>query len=90
MAYSFTSPSRTSPSLATLVSGGMGTGEAQELVNANLTREYGGGMSKAELQDFDALINRLEASKMRQAGQTNRARQRDIAAGGLASMMANF
>jgi len=47
-------------------------------------------MSKAELQDFETLIGRLEGSKMRQAGQANRARQRDIMSGGLASMMTNF
>jgi hypothetical protein len=47
-------------------------------------------MSAAELQDFESLIGRLEGSKMRQAAQSNRARQRDTFAGGLASMMGNF
>jgi hypothetical protein len=47
-------------------------------------------MSAAELQDFEAPVGRLEASKMRQAAQGNRARQRDVFAGGLASMMGNF
>jgi hypothetical protein len=47
-------------------------------------------MSAAELQDFESLIGRLEGSKMRQAAQGNRARQRDVFAGGLASMMGNF
>jgi hypothetical protein len=47
-------------------------------------------MSRAELQDFETLIGRLEGSKMRQSAQANRARQRDVMAGGLASMMANF
>jgi hypothetical protein len=69
---------------------GMSELEAQQLVDAQLGREYGGGMSKAELQDFETLIGRLEGSKMRQAGQANRARQRDVMAGGLASMMTNF
>lgn len=68
----------------------MGSGEAQNLRNEIVNREYGGGMSKAELQDFDTLISRLEASKMKQAGQANRARQRDTFAGGLSSMMRNF
>jgi hypothetical protein len=53
-------------------------------------RKYGGGMSAAELQDFETLVGRLEGSKMRQAAQSNRARQRDVFAGGLASMMGNF
>ena len=47
-------------------------------------------MSRAELQDFETLIGRLEGSKMRQSAQGNRARQRDTFAGGLASMMGNF
>jgi hypothetical protein len=69
---------------------GMSDAEAQQLVDANLSRQYGGGMSAAELQDFESLIGRLEGSKMRQAAQSNRARQRDTFAGGLASMMGNF
>jgi hypothetical protein len=69
---------------------GMSDAEAQQLVDANVSRQYGGGMSAAELQDFESLIGRLEGSKMRQAAQSNRARQRDTFAGGLASMMGNF
>jgi hypothetical protein len=69
---------------------GMSDTEAQQLVDANVARQYGGGMSAAELQDFESLIGRLEGSKMRQAEQANRARQRDTFAGGLASMMGNF
>ena len=69
---------------------GMGELEAQEQANADIAREYGGGMSNAELQDFETLVGRLEGSKMRQAAQSNRARQRDVFAGGLASMMGNF
>jgi hypothetical protein len=68
----------------------MSDAEAQQLVDANVSRQYGGGMSAAELQDFESLIGRLEGSKMRQAAQSNRARQRDTFAGGLASMMGNF
>jgi tyrosyl-tRNA synthetase len=65
--------------------------EAQkELANELISKQYGGGMSQAELADFETLIGRLESSKMKQAGQANRARQRDVMAGGLASMMANF
>ena len=63
---------------------------AKELQSEYFNKEYGGGMSKAELQDFDTLISRLEASKMKQAGQGNRARQRATFAGGLSSMMRNF
>jgi hypothetical protein len=62
----------------------------QELLDARLEKEVGGGMSAAELQDFESLIGRLESSKMRQAGQGNQARQRETYAGGLASMMRNF
>lgn len=69
---------------------GMTATEAKQLEDEQLAREYGGGMSRAELQDFDTLISRLEGSKMRQAAQSNRARQRDTFAGGLASMMGNF
>ncbi len=74
----------------TLEALGMTATEAQQLEDEQLEREYGGGMSRAELQDFDTLINRLEGSKMRQAAQTNRARQRDTMAAGLAGMMGNF
>lgn len=63
---------------------------AKELQSEYFNKEYGGGMSKAELQDFDTLISRLESSKMKQAGQGNRARQRATFAGGLSSMMRNF
>jgi len=72
--------------------GGAGvSAEAQQSArDAAYERAVGGGMSKAELQDFETLIGRLEGSKMRQASQANRARQRDVMAGGLASMMTNF
>ena len=69
---------------------GMSDIEKQNLKNELLTGKYGGGMSKAELQDFETLIGRLEGSKMRQAAQSNRARQRDTFAAGLAGMMGNF
>lgn len=62
----------------------------QQVANEMFGREYGGGMSKNELRDFETLIGRLESSKMAQAGQTNRARQRETMAKGLASMMKNF
>lgn len=62
----------------------------QELIDEAFNKQYGGGMSAAELQDFETLIGRLEGSKMRQAGQLNRARQRERYSGGLASMMRNF
>jgi hypothetical protein len=71
---------------------GLGADEQtiQELANQQYSQQFGGGMSQAELRDFETLIGRLEGSKMKQAGQANRARQRDVMAGGLASMMANF
>lgn len=68
----------------------MGAAEKQDLIDSLRNRQYGGGMSAAELQDFETLVGRLEGSKMRQAAQANRARQRDVFAGGLASMMGNF
>jgi hypothetical protein len=82
--------SRYRPSKQTLINQGMSETEAQQLIDQMGEREYGGGMSRAELQDFETLIGRLEGSKMRQAAQANRARQRDVMAGGLASMMTNF
>lgn len=83
-------PARIYKTKAQLIAEGMSEQEAQEQVDANLNRKYGGGMSEAELADFESLIGRLESSKMRQAAQGNRARQRDVFAGGLASMMGNF
>lgn len=92
MSYSSTStPARATRTKAQLMAAeGMSDSEAQDLVDSQAAREYGGGMSAAELQDFESLIGRLESSKMRQAAQGNRARQRDVFAGGLASMMGNF
>lgn len=75
---------------ASLRGAGMGAVEAQQLRDEQLQRQYGGGMSRAELQDFETLLGRLEGSKMRQAAQSNRARQRDTFAAGLAGMMGNF
>lgn len=77
-----------SPTAAQL--SGMGAAEQQELIDSIRNRQYGGGMTAAELTDFETLLGRLEGSKMRQAAQSNRARQRDVFAGGLASMMGNF
>ena len=91
MTYSVNKPTRaTIPDKQTLINQGMSDQEAQQLIDDAKAREFGGGMSAAELQDFESLIGRLESSKMRQAAQSNRARQRDVMAGGLASMMANF
>ena len=62
----------------------------QELLDARFEKEVGGGMSRAEHQDFETLLGRLEGSKMKQADQGNRARQREVMTRGLASMMRNF
>jgi hypothetical protein len=62
----------------------------QDIADQEYAKQFGGGMSAAELQDFESLIGRLEGSKMRQAAQGNRARQRDTFAAGLAGMMGNF
>jgi hypothetical protein len=80
----------TAPTVQGLIDKGMSPAEAQQEVDAWYSRQTGGGMSKAELQDFETLVGRLEGSKMRQAAQANRARQRDTMAGGLANMMSNF
>jgi hypothetical protein len=93
MTYSINLPkaaNRNRTSLAQLRAQGMGEAEAQQLIDQQAEREYGGGMSRAELQDFETLLGRLEGSKMRQAAQSNRARQRDTFAAGLAGMMGNF
>ena len=81
---------RPQASAAALKEAGMGAVEAQQLRDEQLQRQYGGGMSRAELKDFETLLGRLEGSKMRQAAQSNRARQRDTFAAGLAGMMGNF
>lgn len=92
MSYSIPSSAynRNRASEASLRAQGLDEAEAKALENQQLEREYGGGMSRAELQDFETLIGRLEGSKMRQAAQGNRARQRDTFAAGLAGMMGNF
>ena len=90
MTYSVRQPTRANATAAQLQAAGLQPNEVQEILDQQAGRQYGGGMSAAELQDFETLIGRLEGSKMRQAGQANRARQRDVMAGGLASMMTNF
>lgn len=70
--------------------GGPSEQAVQDIADETYAKQYGGGMSAAELSDFETLVGRLEKSKMKQAGQANRARQRDVFAGGLASMMGNF
>jgi len=81
---------RTTKTYAQLIAEGVSPLEAQQMVDAQAGLATGGGMSANELADFETLVGRLEASKMRQAAQGNRARQRDTMAGGLASMMGNF
>ena len=46
--------------------------------------------AKVDLNTFQSLLNRLEASKKRQQRQKSVEGRRDIYAGGLASMMSNF
>jgi len=46
--------------------------------------------AKVDLNTFQQLLNRLEASKKRQQRQRSVEGRRDIYAGGLASMMSNF
>ena len=46
--------------------------------------------AKVDLNTFQKLLTRLEASKKRQQRQKSVEGRRDIYAGGLASMMSNF
>lgn len=45
---------------------------------------------KQDLSQFEALLGKLEGSKMKQADQSNRARRGDIYSQGIAQMMSNF
>lgn len=46
--------------------------------------------ANVDIKTFKELLNKLEASKMRQQRQKSVEGRRDIYAGGLASMMSNF
>jgi len=46
--------------------------------------------SAFDLDKFSKLLEKLEASKMKQAGEKSKEGRRDIFAQGLASMMSNF
>lgn len=50
----------------------------------------GGTFTDQDLNRFQQLLNRLTSSKMTQQKQKSREGRKDIYAGGLASMMANF
>lgn len=49
-----------------------------------------GTFTKQDLNQFQELLNRLTSSKMTQQKQKSKEGRKDIYAGGLASMMANF
>lgn len=60
----------------------------EDLLKQAAQQEYG---AKAfDIGEFDALLNRLEGSKMRQQRQKSVEGRRDIMSQGLASMMSNF
>ena len=60
----------------------------QALINQAQEQEYG---SKAfNIDDFEALLSRLEGSKIRQQRQKSVEGRRDIFSQGLAGMMSNF
>ena len=60
----------------------------QALINQAQEQEYG---SKAfNIDDFEALLSRLEGSKTRQQRQKSVEGRRDIFSQGLAGMMSNF
>jgi hypothetical protein len=50
----------------------------------------GGTFTSQDLNQFQELLNRLTSSKMTQEKQKSKEGRKDIYAGGLASMMANF
>lgn len=49
-----------------------------------------GTFTQQDLNQFQELLNRLTSSKMTQQKQKSKEGRKDIYAGGLASMMANF
>jgi len=55
-----------------------------ELVTGSVTDNY------FDIQNFQDLLDKLEASKKRQQRQKSVEGRRDIFAGGLANMMSNF
>ena len=56
----------------------------------NQSGATGGTFTGQDLNQFQELLNRLTSSKMTQQKQKSREGRKDIYAGGLASMMANF
>ena len=64
-------------------------GTTREATNAEITAA-GGGNATVPIEDFEALLGKLEGSKMRQQRQKSVEGRRDIYSQGLASMMSNF
>lgn len=67
-------------------------GRINEETYNDLTKELVGGEygPQADLTQFDALLGKLESSKMKQQRQKSVEGRRDIYSQGLSSMMANF
>lgn len=62
--------------------------EKTSLISELAKSEY--GTSAFNLGDFEGLLGKLEASKMKQQAQKSQEGRRDIFATGLAQMMSNF
>ena len=67
-----------------------GTNPAFGGVDAGQEGATGGTFTGQDLNQFQELLNRLTSSKMTQQKQRSKEGRKDIYAGGLASMMANF
>ena len=67
--------------------GNLTENERETIRKRYLDAEY---TPKQDLSQFEALLGKLEGSKMKQADQANRARRGDIYSQGIAQMMRNF
>ena len=67
------------------------TGETSDATNAQINEYLGSDQTATvPIEDFEALLGKLEGSKMRQQRQKSVEGRRDIYSQGLASMMSNF
>ena len=83
------SPSNNSAALLSNIQGAdnLTENERETIRKRYLDAEY---TPKQDLSQFEALLGKLEGSKMKQADQANRARRGDIYSQGIAQMMRNF
>tara|TARA_R110000868_G_scaffold239915_1_gene494414 strand:- start:6629 stop:6871 length:243 start_codon:yes stop_codon:yes gene_type:complete len=64
--------------------------EDRAIIDKQQFQQAYGGMGSASLGDFQALLGRLEGSKIRQQQAKDISARPNIYAGGLAQMMSNF